>query len=160
MKEEIESLLTVCEVSLIDNKSEKEKLLEILIYFNRLLTVVFSSNKNLEKALQHFNEIISSYIEECEAEYLFFEKAIKYLEGLLNDMDAIEEDVLSDINDAIDYIEDLFTTRTISTAQVYAHFKDIIDSRILTNSNFYIANFSDRFDEEEKNRLLSCIPDV
>ena len=160
MKEEIESLLAICEVSLADNRAEKEDLLQRIVYINSVLPVVFANNRNVGSALKNFNKIIFSYMEESEAEYLFFEKAIGYLSSFLSNPDSIDEDVLSDIDDAIGYIEDLFTTRTVSTAQVVGHYESIIGNGILTDKNFYIANLSDRFDEEEKKRLLACVPEL
>lgn len=160
MEELIRDILELCESSLADNKGEKEKLIEHVILINSVLPAVFADNRNLTAALEYFNEIMSSYIEESETEYLFYEKAIKYFKYLLDNLDVIDETMFSDIDDAIEYVEDLFVSRTINTVQVVEHYHNIFESGILTDRNFYIVNFADRFDEEEKKRLLGCIPEV
>lgn len=160
MKDEIENLLLVCENSLEANKGEKAQLLEHIIYINSMFATTFPGNPNALPATEYFYEIMSSYMNESETECLFFEKAIKYLNFLLGHLSEVDEDILIDIDEGIDYLEDLFVTRTLSTVQIFEHYKKIIESGILTNRNYYITNFSDRFDENEKNKLLACIPEV
>ena len=160
MKEKIEGLLFVCETSLNANKGENAKIFEHIIFINNMFSITFPGNPNALPATEYFYEIMSSYMNESEVEFLFFEKAVKYLDYLLDHLSEVDEEILIEIDEGIDYLEDLFTTRILSTVQVFEHYKGIIESGILTNSNYYITNFSDRFDEDEKNKLLACIPEV
>ncbi len=150
MEDIIKNLLFLCETSIADNKEEKEDLLKHIVSVNSRLTKVFSNNSNLVAAINYFNNILTSYINESEAEYLFFERVIKYLRYLLDNLDKVDEDILREIDKKIDEIEGLFMSRTISTVHVVTYYNDIVNSGILTDSNYFIYNYAYRCNEEEK----------
>lgn len=160
MRETIDDILFVCETCLGDNRGDKEQLLSNIVMMTAALSSKFSNNPNLYNALNYFNSIMTSFMNECEAEYQFYKKAIKYLEYMLDHLDEVDEDIIENIDEVLGVMEDLFVTRTISSAQVMEHYNRIIENGILTNSNFFISNVSDRIDEEEKEKLLACIPDI
>lgn len=160
MEETIERLLFCCETSMADNKNEREKILENILIIGTMLSKVFVGNPNLNAAISYFNGIMMAYMNESENEYQFYDKAIKYLNYISEHIELADEDVLLELDDMLDYIEDLFTSRTINTVQVFEHYKSIVSLGILTNSNYYIANLADCVDEGEREKLLSCIPDI
>ena len=160
MESLIKNLLFLSETSIQDNRNEKEDLLKHIVSIDSKLTKVFLYNSNLIAAVNYFNNIMTSYINESETEYLFFERVIKYLRYLLDNLDKVDEDILRDIDKKMDEIEGLFISRTESTVHVVMRYDDIIKSGILTDSNYFIYNYAYRCNEEQKKRLLSGIPEV
>lgn len=160
MREKIDDMLFVCETCIGDNRGDKEQLLSNIVMITAALSSKFSSNPNLYNALNYFNSIMTSFMNECETEYQFYKKAINYLEYMLDHLDEVDEDIIENIDEVLDSMEDLFVTRTVSSVQVMEHYNRIIEYGILTNSNFFISNVSNRIDEVEKEKLLSCIPDI
>lgn len=159
MEEAINSLITVMEIAIGDNKFERKDLLEQYIKIPNLLYKTFNGNPNLESAISYFQNIVMSYINESEMEYQFFDKALKYLYFILNNIEMVDESILSEINAAIDEIEVFFASRTISLAEIVTYYSLLIANDILTDKNYYIVNLADRYSEDKKRELLSIIPD-
>lgn len=160
MDEKIKALICVIHCSLEDNRFEKEDLLAHFLSLPALLTKVFPNNKNLPKAIIFIQNVLSYYISESELEYQFYSKALNYLNTVLEDQQFRDESVLYAINEQIDNMEELFISRTLSTASIINYFKSLIESNILTDKNYYIANYANRIDDEEKLRILGIIPGV
>lgn len=160
MNDKIETLILVASYALEDNKIEKEDLLVHYFRLSALFTHKFSNNTNLSNALNFIQNVLSYYISESELEYQFYSKALAYLNNVYEHSEERSQSVLDALDEQINVLEELYITRTASIANVVNYFYCLIANNILTDKNYFVANISNRIDEEEKARILGVIPGV
>lgn len=151
-------LYTTASINRSEVIEEKQGLMADLITTIQAFNNVFKDSKYLEKALKFINEYYSYIFAELNREHDIYDKIMCYI-GLMDSPDDLDdEEVLLDISSVFDVLEDALMHRLVVYQEFCNHLTDVINSNILTNSNYLFYNYKGMLDEDEKVKLLSLIP--
>ncbi len=144
------------------NRSEvieaKQGLMADLITTLNTFNMIFADSKYLANALKFINDYYMCLFAELNREHEVYDKIMCYISSFDAPEELSDEDILSDISSIFDDVEEAFEYRLIVYQEFCDHLTDVINSEILTNSNYLFYNYIGKLDEKEKQRLLSLVP--
>lgn len=144
------------------NRSEaieaKQGLMGELIVTINEFTIVFKDSKYLGDAIEFINNYYLSIIEEINREHDLYDKIMCYIASFECPEDLNDEKVLSDIASIFDIVEEALEHRLMVYYEFCNHLTDVINSNILTNSNYLFYNFVGKLNEQQQGKLLKLVP--
>lgn len=137
---------------------EKQGLLADLLTTLNLFSSRFSSNRNLENAIKYINNFYSELFTDMDREHDIYDKIMCYIASFEEPAMLDDEEILNMLDEIFDKIENAILHRLLFYSEINNHFRDVLDSGILTNSNYLYSNYISILDENTKEKILSLIP--
>lgn len=144
------------------NRSEvieaKQGLMAELINILNTFKITFPGSKYLESAIAFINQYYSCIFAELNREHDVYDKIMCYIASIEDPENLTDEDILSGIASIFDFVEEALEYRLIVYQEFCNHLTDVINSGILTNSNYLFCNYAGKLTEQEHDKLLSLVP--
>lgn len=151
-------LYTMASINRCEVIEAKQDFMAELIMTINDFNLVFSESKYLEKANTFINTYYSELFAELNREHDIYDKIMCYIASFDEPNDLDDEDILDGISSIFDFVEQALEHRLLVYQEFCNHLADVINSKILTNSNYLFYNYVGKLNEQEKVKLLALIP--
>lgn len=156
--ESASELYTMASINRSEVIETKQGLMAELLLTIANFNETFADSKYLEKAIDFINGYYLSIFEELNREHDVYDKIMCFIASFPEPDDLEDEEILTDISSIFDFVEEALEFRLIVYQEFCNHLTDVINSGLLTNSNYLFYNYVGKLNEQEKGRLLSLIP--
>lgn len=151
-------LYTIASINRSEVIEAKQGLMADLITTLNEFATIFKESKYLEAASNFINNYYLCLFDEINREHDLYDKIMCYIASFDEPDDLKDEEILSDIASIFDFAEDALIHRLLVYQEFCNHITDVINSGILTNSNYLFYNYVGKLDEQQQSKLLALIP--